>query len=313
MSVYNIIERVQSIFPNVGTTMILKEVDRVQKKFCAETKILKGRGLLESISTNTAWELPSDFEELYDVTYYNSDNKPLYEQDYNDSYKWEIEFGKIYVYSLSSTSITGLASGINACYIHYYKAPTAINDTTDDLSIPYEFDEAIEAKVMQRFYTLFSKDADKWSAIQYFESVWRSGIKDAKAKRNNWDKQGFDLQAYDYAGRVEMPRRTDADTTSVSTLSAINSIYDKYVRFTVVGTTVTKDTINGFTYPNNVTATATIDGVVTISSPDGEFDNSFYVISNNRDNNIAAFSTTIITLDFFGAIGTVVIEVYKKK
>ena len=102
------IESIRQVFPNVPRTQIRLDLDTAQKLIATETGCLTTRASLSSISTNFAWALPSGFTELIDLVFYDSDSNPKYLGDYN--YRYEIELGKLFIYSLTDTPITGLST-----------------------------------------------------------------------------------------------------------------------------------------------------------------------------------------------------------
>src|SRR3972149_7061709 len=139
MTTQAIIENVLSIFPNVKEQQVIKDLSDLQKMFANDTGLLTALGQLSSISTNVGWILPSDFLgfqgqdplRLYDV-----DGNPVYLGDHN--YAYETQFNKFYIYSLTSTPITGITTADTA-YLHYKKKPTTITARGNTLEIDEEF------------------------------------------------------------------------------------------------------------------------------------------------------------------------------
>ena len=76
------IESIQQVFPNVSRNQIRLDLDTAQKIFATETKELKTRASLSSISTNFAWTLPAGFLSLDDITFYDLNNNPKYLEDF---------------------------------------------------------------------------------------------------------------------------------------------------------------------------------------------------------------------------------------
>jgi hypothetical protein len=50
MTVRNLVEEIQLVFPQVGVTMILKELNNAQNKFAFESRVLRGSSQLPIIT-----------------------------------------------------------------------------------------------------------------------------------------------------------------------------------------------------------------------------------------------------------------------
>jgi len=151
------IESIRQVFPNVPRTQIRLDLDTAQKLVATETGCLTTRASLSSISTNFAWALPSGFTELTDLVFYDSSSNPKYLGDYN--YRYEIELGKLFIYSLTDTPITGLSTEISTAYMHYRKLPATISVEGTAMEVTEQFRDAIESYLLGKYFAKFPVDA----------------------------------------------------------------------------------------------------------------------------------------------------------
>ena len=150
MTVQSAMEEIHELFPNQTDTAIYRDLDSAQKEFADNTKILHGRGQLTSITSNFGWALPADCIEVYDLRAYDSSNEPVYLGD--ELLGWEIEFGRIYIYSLTSTVITSVPTTISTVYIHYRKSPSTISSISSSFDINEKYHKGIVAKVLSEYF-----------------------------------------------------------------------------------------------------------------------------------------------------------------
>jgi len=317
-------EQVKKVFPGLGETEILQEIDNVQKELTEESKALAARGQLVDISTNTAWVLPAEFLELFDVVAYDSNSNPVFLSSYNLAH--EIEFGNFHLYSLTETPITGINSGITSIYLEYYKKSATVNSLTSVLEFKDVFHAGVRAGVLRNFYSLYPVDiaindkiirAKDVTSIKVFDKEYERVIKRLKRSRYP-DATHAQAQNYQFAGKFELPRRTDALGTAQTfqSINALSTIYSKYASWEL-------------TYPIGVTAsitpvgfTGTISAVITnnrlyLVSTENEFANTMDWDANQEDIQtpipVGGFSNTTWIFDLpLGDWGTIKFVIFQR-
>lgn len=310
------IESIQQVFPNVSRNQIRLDLDTAQKIFATETKELKTRASLSSISTNFAWALPTGFLSLDDITFYDSNNNPKYLEDFN--YKYEIELGKLFIYSLTSTPITGLDSGISSAYIHYKELPETLSTESTFMEVAEQFRDAIESYVLSKYFGKFPIEfvsggqvvkAINLQLAQWHESRYEKLRIKIKKYLGSQIKTSGEAQFYQHAGAQILPRRPN-DSTSGSTVSiaGLSDLYTKYAYFKATGSGDVAPTIEiGYT-----TISCTISGdTVTISST-GEFDEETIILPNNWDATWVRNSASQITMTLPTGWTTIAFEIYER-
>lgn len=292
------IEDIQSVFTSLGQVQILHQLDLSQKELNAEAKYLANIGQLSSPSSNTGWSLPNDFLGLLDLWFYDTNGHPLYPGDFN--YAYEIVDDKFYIYSLTSTPITGLDASIITAYIFYEAKSGSISSTSDSFDLPDEFHEGILSRAYQKFYMKYPTttivngqvvQAVNPSMAAMFERdyiQYRRKLKIARGKDGTVKQAKF----YPYAGKFELPRRVK-DVSSSTILAPITSLYERYALWTLdfdAGTVTERIVPVGF----DGTVTASLAGyVLTITSTEsGDFPNTIDHETNWDDYNQTSFTST---------------------
>jgi len=317
MTTQSIVENILSAFPTVKETQVVFDLDDAQKLFATETGVLETRGSLSSPSSNVAWTLPSDFAELTDVVFYDSDGEPVYLGDNN--YAYEIEFGKFYIYSLTSTPITGLDSGIDSAYIHYKQTPTTLASRSTALEIDDQFTKALEHYLLADYFGKYPtieggiRDlrAASWHQKRY------ENLK-VKAKRYANAKETGDglAQNYQHAGLYELPRRVNDSvlgSTTTTQIEALTEIYTKYVRYTVDsgdGDGVKTATTAMIGYSDLIATVST--NTFTIASASADLETDTQIICNNKNVSYTYNSNKLITFTFPSGWAVIEIEMYER-
>lgn len=226
MTVRNLVEEIQLVFPQVGVTMILKELNNAQNKFAFESRVLRGSSQLTTITSTYNYTLPTDFYSLLRIDYFDSSNKKL---DFVDMI-YKVEGGYITFNSRNTTSFTGFSSTVNNIIIRYVKKPTEITGFTvtstlgvvseATLDIPDLFTEGVQAKILERLYTLFPvpiatqngvTQGINMQAVSHFNKVYRENVMQAKKYINSYDSSGFNMPHIEDATQV-------AETTAKSSV-----------------------------------------------------------------------------------------------
>ena len=226
MTVRNLVEEIQLVFPQVGVTMILKELNNAQNKFAFESRVLRGSSQLTTITSTYNYTLPTDFYSLLRIDYFDSSRKRL---DFVDMI-YKVEGGYITFNSRNTTSFTGFSSTVNNIIIRYVKKPTEITGFTvtstlgvvseATLDIPDLFTEGVQAKILERLYTLFPvpiatqngvTQGINMQAVSHFNKVYRENVMQAKKYINSYDSSGFNMPHIEDATQV-------AETTAKSSV-----------------------------------------------------------------------------------------------
>jgi len=317
MTTQNIVENILTVFPQVKEKQVIFDLDDAQKLFCIETGLLETRGSLSAISTSVAWTLPSNFGGLTDVAFYNSDGEPLY-NGVDFSYGWDIEFGKFYIYSLTSTPITGLDSGIDSVYIHYKKTPTTIASRSTALEIDDQFTKAIEHHLLANYFAKYPTlengirdlNSASWHQRRYEELRIR-----AKGFANK-DTGDNVAQNYQHAGSYTLPKRVNDSvlgSTTTTQIEALTEIYTKYVRYTLDtadgdGAKTATTTMIGYTDLIGTVASDTF----TLASASADIEKDTQILCNNSFVSWIYNSSSLITFTLPSGWGVVEIEIYER-
>ena len=281
------IESIQQVFPNVSRNQIRLDLDTAQKLIATETGCLTTRASLSSISTNFAWSLPTGFTELTDLVFYDSDNNPKYLGDYN--YRYEIELDKLFIYSLTSTPITGLSTEISSAYIHYRELPATISTESTAMEVTEQFRDAIESYILGKYFAKFPIDfvsggqvvkALNLQAAQLHKSEYEKLKIKLKKYINSMTTSDGIAQNYQHAGLYALPRRpNDSDSGSTVSVVALTDIYEKYAYYKTSVTGTIASTIEiGYT-----TIACVITGDTMVLTSTSEFPVGTQLLPSNWD------------------------------
>ncbi len=295
MTVLKAYEEIQSVFPKIGQVQILEELSNSQMSLSEETKILEAFGQLATPTTVTGWALPSDFISLLDILLYDSDDEPLYMGVLG--YDYEITNGKLYIFSKSSTPITGLA--VETAYIHYTKRATPITSTTDTFSLNTEFHSGITAGAYHKLFMKYPVEqvingnivlARDLRTAQAFEREYDKTR--LKIKRNRYkDERHKGAIYYPHAGAFELPKRNRDTISSSVTIGSIASIYTKYARWTLTYPSTVTEVVTPTGFTGTITASIA-SNQLTISSTASDFSNIIDFNTNQDDVIINSFGST---------------------
>ena len=323
MTTQQILESVNTVFPEVGESQILIDLDDKQKEFANSTGELVAAGELSDLSTSVGWTLPSNFNGLYGeepLRLYDSDGYPLYLGDYN--YAYETQFDVFYIYSLTSTPLTGLSTGIDSAYIFYKRKPTTLIAATTALEIEEDFTKGLEHGLLADYFGKYPVDmyiggqpakmrdlnSAKWHQMRYEDYRIRAK-RYANSKRS--DSIPF-VQNYQHAGRHQLPRRTkDATlgTTTITQLTSLGQIYDKFVLYDI--NTDDSGTITATLSTGYSTIAASKTGATLTITSTAEFGNDTFIVCNNGEASWEQSSSSLITVTLPDSFGDLSIEIYE--
>jgi len=318
MTTQGIVENVLTVFPQAGEKQIVFDLDDAQKLFCTETGLLETRGSLSSPSSNVAWSLPSDFRELTDVVFYDSDGEPLY-NGVDFDYSWDIEFDKFYIHATDATPITGLDDDIDSAYIHYKKIPTTIASRSTALEIEEDFSKAIEHYLLSDYFskypTIEGGVRDLNAASWHLKRYERLKVK-ARRYLMSKDKGSGEGQHWQHAGSQVLPRRVNDSvlgSTTSTQIEALTEIYTKYVRYTLAsadgnGAKTATTTMIGYT---DLIGTVT-SNTFTLASASADMEKDTQILCNNKLVAWIYNSASLITFTFPAGWGTIEIEMYER-
>ncbi|MHB8362942.1 MAG: hypothetical protein ACYDBX_04975 [Patescibacteria group bacterium] len=319
MTIQNIVEEIHQVFPKIGESQIIFDLDKAQKTFIDDTYYLEATASLVSPNSYSAWALPSDFSKLKEVLLYDIDGLPLYIQDYQLVY--EIEFGNIYFRSTTDTPISVIPTGIAFIYLAYYHKPTPLLTVTDLFSVEDEHVAGIAAMVYTEYYSRFPVDimisrgitageiihTRDFNAVKY----WEGKAQEYRVKAKKWVNKKNDTSTgsainYGMAGDFSLTKRIIGTTST--TLQPITSIYSKYVQFVITPTSVTQ---NGGLY-----GFASVVPVLNLATNTVTFTGDFSVLtwftSNNTDYNIITANNTTITVQWSVISGTIDVILFER-
>lgn len=322
MTLANIVEKLQMMFPRATESMLVKEIDTAQKKFVNRTRLLRDVGELSSITSYISFALPSNFSSLIGIYYYDSDDNPIYEEELTIAAEVHrvSDSKKLTFRSTTLTPITALPTTIDSIQIDYYKAPDAIVTRNSTLSIPEYYWEALEMMAMVSLMKMFPTkvevngrvyDRIDYSSIRTLQQDIREYEKDAHRERNiGDDDRPYDVRIYSHAGQQYEAKRSKV-TGSVIQIEGGDVSYTKYYRVTVVDDdTYEVQQTSGFGTINVAVTAAT--PVITITSPSNEFtdDPATWVLSNQETPYTWDNAGQITFTPYSTSFGTVEIEIF---
>jgi hypothetical protein len=321
MRTQDYLDSIKTIFPEAKDTQILKDIDKSQKLFSTETGLLTALGSLASISTNFAWTLPSNFRRLIDVKMYDVNGLPLYFGDSGLMINYEIQLGKFYIYSLTSTPIDAFPSSVSSVYLFYECLPTTILTQDTALEIEEEFRDAIEHDVLRKYFAKYPVDtiaqgqvikARDWNAVKYHDACYKELRVKAKIYLNSKETTLGDYINYQHAGKQRLPLReydSSYSSTTIGTITAVGTIYSDFVLYNISTTdsgTITEAIQTGF-----ATISASKTGATLTLTSTAEFTNDIFIESNNWETSWVVDNTSQITITLPASFTALSIQIYK--
>lgn len=306
MTTQSAMEEIHELFPNQTDTAIYRDLDSAQKEFANATKVLTAIGSLSDISTNFAWALPSDCIEVYDLRAYDSNYEPVHLGE--EQLNWEIENGKLYIYSLSSTAISAVPTAITYIYIHYKKSPSTVSSSSSSFTVNEKYHKGVVAKVLSEYFAKYPTlpiqggMARDWNAVNYWQGIYNQHRLEAKRDANNAQYSGSgDSIYYPFGGKFELPMRdydTSASTTTVAGLVGLSSVYSKFVIISAVEGESTGTNLGQYGYTGTITC-AISTNTITITSTASDFGVYVDCERSNNDINWTRTDASTITLSAY--------------
>lgn len=263
MLVQKILEEINQVFPKLGETQIIHDLDIAQKDFVVETDYLEDYASLSNPSTNCSWALPSDYRKFKSVLVYDSSGNPLYLEDYDIAY--EIELGNIYFYSTNSTPISVMPSAIAYLFLVYYKEASDLTTPASVFEVNDEHLKGVYAKVYKEYFAKYPTDVVTATGTiistinPTISNLWERTETQYRIKAKKYINLKNDTSdghaIYQEAGKWLFPKRIKSlsgSTTPVSTSASGNVKEANYI-ITPSGVTQVGDLV-GFS-----SMTATLD------------------------------------------------------
>jgi len=297
MTVQHITEEVRQQFPQLGERQILVHIDRVQKEFCAETRILETVAKCSDIYTNVVYQLPSNFQSLIEVLYYDS-NGLVAEMKGVD---YEISGGNIHFFKTDESLFEGFPDSIAKVYLRYHCKPSNITAISSALSIAEDYAYAIYCGVLEAIYSVVSLpvnaggqmiQARDWNAVRYFKGKYQEYVRSAKIDRNVRGDEAYRLITSDMAGSYRLPKRQATDVEMEILAPPVVTTNEKILDITAVqagevfeGGSVPSGSV-AITYNNGYgTVSVSIVGTqIQVISADDEFTEDTFVQTNQTVN-----------------------------
>ena len=318
MVIQRVVEEINQVFPQLGETQIIHDLNIAQKDFVAETNYLEDYVLLSDPSTNCAWTLPADYNNFKEILLYDANGNPLYLEDYQITY--EIKYGKLYFLSTTSTPISALPTAIAFIYLGYYKKALDMFDASASFQIEDEHIPVIYAKIYKSYYSKYPMDVVtkvgtvistvNFSAANYYAQ--QEVAERIKAKRwlNSKNDTSDGHALFQEAGKWLLPKHIK--TLSGGTLSVSDSISgnEKEANFIITPSGVTQvGDIIGFS-----SMTATLDLPNNRVTFTGDVSSYTDFTANNKGwDKYAEVSGVSITIEWSDGIsGIIVATIFEK-
>jgi hypothetical protein len=123
MTSEHIQEEIEQIFPSIGRTKILQDINEVQKEFCRRSQILVGSSDETIVADTVAYSLPTACGALTSVIFKDSAGTILLGEN---TLKYEVHQGTITFKSYYQKQITEIPASISTITYYYVKIPTTL-------------------------------------------------------------------------------------------------------------------------------------------------------------------------------------------
>lgn len=204
LAINNIVETIKENFPQVPTGLIIRDLNTIHKNFatitdiCRETKT----DLLDDLQNKVTWNLESLYGKkintVFPLEFLDKNNKIL-ETFYN--FRFDKRTQILEIYHELDNNIQGLDAEINKVRITFSYIPADLittnsitfnwekaNEVWDNelgnwnLSIPDEFSEAIEAKLMEKYIAKYNGNV---ALLSYYHNLYNENVINAKKYYNS--------------------------------------------------------------------------------------------------------------------------------
>lgn len=191
MTLQYAIEEVLDHFPDLGSTLIIAELNKAYARFCSMSRVYKASYNLSPL-TAVSYALASDVDEVYRVDYFDTAGQIIDPE--NPTYV--IEGGYIKFYDYLGDTLTTWPTNITTCTLRYFKIPAALSTLSSSFAIDSESHEYIVAGALSKLYARYPVDivtqngaakGKDWNASRHYQGEFMFGVTEAK-KKSNKDK-----------------------------------------------------------------------------------------------------------------------------
>jgi len=212
-SIQRSVEEIRLIFPAVRESEIIFDLDRAQKDFCRETRILETVSTTLTLPGKCIFNLPATFNSLYRIDFFDTSNKPLYMQDL--AIRYTIGEGKISFFSVDGTDMTSMPSNIGYVYLVFNARPSALTIITSTWSVDDEYIEGVVATVYKQYFAKYPTktvtpqgvvESLNFTAVGYYKEEARKAEAKAKKYRTLKDTSPVKVINYQTGGAYTMPK-----------------------------------------------------------------------------------------------------------
>ena len=310
------IESIQQVFPKVSRNQIRLDLDVAQKLIVANTGSVVTIGSLTAPTANVAWSLPTGFVEFIDFLMYDTDYNPVYLKELN--YKFEIENDKFFVYSITSTPITGL----DCVYaqIVYKALPTALSAEATAMEVEEYYRDAVESYVLSKYFSKFPipfvsggnvVEALNFQAAAFHKQNYNDLRIQLKREINSRQATDNEPLNYDSPGKYYLPRRPgEAVSASTVTVGGLSELYTKFAYYKI--TSGTEDGVSATLSLGYSTISCSVTSdTITVSST-AEFDAETIILPNNWDATWVRNSSSEIVITAPSGWDYISFEIYER-
>lgn len=311
------IEAIQQVFPNLSRNQIRLDLDTAQKLFADETGTILVKGTLSAPTTNVAWSLPSDFLKLKSFVMYDASNNPVYPEEKN--YTYEIDLDKFYVFSNTSTPITGL--DCTTAYIIYEALPDTLATESTSMDVTEHYRDAIESYLLAKYFGKFPIDFISGGQVVKALNLQAANLHEnryeklrIKVKRlfNSREKTDNNYRSYDHAGSFYLPKRiNDATTSTTVSVAALGDLYTKYAYYKITSGAGLDDIAATLSTGYSTILASMLSNTITVTST-AEFDEETIILLNNWDASFVRNSSSEIVITMPSGWTTLSFEIYER-
>lgn len=156
MTVFQMLEKVQKQFPQIGFTEFLIDLNSVYKTFCHETRILKKYESYTPIANTISFILSDEFPDIDGNLVYRIDCLSAGEfVSTSSSLQYNIDTGVITFFDYTGEQITTIAD-IDEIKFYYVAIPDDLINNTDEPEIDSQFHQALLYALLEQYYATYT-------------------------------------------------------------------------------------------------------------------------------------------------------------
>lgn len=208
MTIRNMVESINTVFPNLGEVYIVHEINNAIKHFALKTNGVIGLYKLGNTDEYVAWRLPENVLRVKSVDVFDSNGRRIYLSDYNIN--WQVMDGYLVFYNVYGNKLDRLPDSF---YDVYFWADIVPEETVIDgeIQLDEKYHEAIESKVLAKLYSVYPVEiatnagvvkTRDWSAVRYHDAKFNELAREYIKQKNSGKEEGYSIAVYDYAGEL---------------------------------------------------------------------------------------------------------------